>query len=195
MVINSKLQTVNSPNVHGEFDRSLECDGTVVIGLDVVPPDEAVIDRVLRRLREHGYHMLACQLKYKNGLIEDDPDEIPVSLHSLEVFGRFVQIVGVVGSPELTVDPNGYVGLDWIIPDLRGLEFNGLVKFVGEDDHGWGNGDGVLVMWFLSDDLVRIYGTSGPLRQDMRRVRVDATVGFNDVNSVASPFIDRLRNL
>ena len=151
------------------------------------------VDQVLLALRRLGLDDLAGDLEYKKVLIEDDPDESPISLESARGFYAFVAAGALRGFPSVTVDSRGYVGLEWIIPDpLRPGFAPGTVTTGRGDDHLWGRGDGVLGMWFLPNGLVRVCGTSGPVGQGVDRMAVNSTVPPAHVIGEIMPFLSRL---
>lgn len=117
-------------------------------GMGVVIPaalDEvrasADVEAVLRHLRDRGLDHFASELEYKKILIEEDPDELPINLESARGFAGFVASHSLVGDPNLTVDTDGYVGLEWVIPDSMSLGSGEReMRSVRDDDHVWGNG-------------------------------------------------------
>ena len=172
--------------------------GPLAVGLDapdvggkIAAADD--VEGILENLRAGGLRDLAGQLEYKKRVIEDDPDEMPISLESARCFAAFVVAESLSGSPNVTVDPYGYVGLEWVIPDPH---FSGFEKTMGrsgkDDDHVWGKGDGVLGVWFLPTGMVRVYGTSGPVGQGVERLRVNSTVTPGYVINEVKPFLYRL---
>ena len=161
-------------------------------GNDVGEPDN--VEAIIESLREHGLQDLAVQLEYKKRIIEDDPDELPISHESARSFASFVTAQPLSGSPRVTVDPYGYVGLEWVIPDPYASGPSQTATSTGrDDDHVWGKGDGILGVWFLPTRMVRIYGTSGPVGQGLERMRVNSTVTHSYVINEVEPFLSRLK--
>jgi hypothetical protein len=161
------------------------------------PPDEVPalddVERVLWYLRSRGLDDLAGDLEYKKGLIEEDPDESPISPESARGFTAFVTTKLLAGSPNVIVDSRGHVGLEWIIPDpFPQGSGPGVVTTGRGDDHVWGRGDGVLGLWFLPNGLVRVCGTSGPVGQGVDRMRLNSTVPPAHVMGEVRPFLSRL---
>ncbi len=139
------------------------------------------VDRLLQRLRDQGLDDLAGDLEYKNALIQEDPEELPISPESASLFADFIAREPLTGSPNLTVDSRGHVGLEWTIP--------------GQSLTETGPGDGVLGLWFLPDGLVRICGTSGPAWSGVDRIRVNCAVPPAQVMSQVEPFLSRLEGV
>ena len=181
------------------YDLSVEGETIILEALSEsldVPNEVPVLDDVediLRYLRSRGLDDLAGDLEYKKCLIEEDPDELPISLESAREFAGFVATESLAGSPNVLVDSYGYVGLEWIIPDpLASRSGAEVVTTNRGDDHVWGKGDGVLGLWFLSNGLVRVCGTSGPLGQDVERMRINSIVPPAYVMGEVNPFLSRL---
>ena len=182
----------------------LSVEGETIIGealseLTDVPNEVPVLDDVediLRYLRSRGLDDLAGDLEYKKCLIEENPDELPISLESAREFADFVATESLAGSPNVLVDSYGYVGLEWIIPDpLASRSGSEAVTADRGDDHVWGKGDGVLGLWFLSNGLVRVCGTSGPLEQGVERMRINSIVPPAYVMGEVNPFLSRLEGV
>ena len=150
------------------------------------------VDGILGYLRDHGLDELADDLEYKKRLIEEDPDEVQICEESARRFVSFVAAEELPGSPTVTVDVDGYVGLEWVIPDPMALGSEATTRSVGENDGAWGEGDGVLGMWFLPAGMVRVYGTSGPVHRKINRMRVNETYLPEHVMSAVEPFLSRL---
>ena len=151
------------------------------------------IEDVLRYLRTRNLDDLAGDLEYKKCLIEEDPDELPISLESTREFAAFVAKESLAGSPNLMVDSYGYVGLEWIIPDPLASRPGADVETTERgDDRVWGKGDGVLGLWFLPNGLVRVCGTSGPVGQGVERMLVNSIVLPTHVMGEIKPFLSRL---
>lgn len=160
-------------------------------------PDEVPllddVEDILLHLRSRGLDDLASDLEYKKCLIEEDPDELPISLESARGFADFVATESLVGSPNVMVDSYGYVGLEWIIPDPLTMGSGVEMAATGKgDDHVWGKGDGVLGLWFLPSGMVRVCGTSGPVGQGVERMRVNSTMLPGYVMGEVRPFLSRL---
>ena len=154
------------------------------------------VERVLLYLRGRGLDDLADDLEYKKCLIEEDPDESPISPKSARRFAAFVTTKPLAGSPNVIVDSRGHVGLEWIIPDPFPQGSGPRVVTTGwGDDHVWGRGDGVLGLWFLPNGLVRVCGTSGPVGQGVDRMRRNSTVPPAYVMSEVEPFLSRLEGM
>ena len=149
------------------------------------------VDDVLEYLRGLGLDDLADDLEYKRLLIEEDPDELPICDESARTFVSFIATETLAGSPALTVDVYGYIGLEWIIPDPLASQAE-AARTVENDDRVWGRGDGVLGLWFMPSGMVRVYGTSGPVGQGIDRMRVNDTVPTGRVMHVVEPFLSRL---
>ena len=151
------------------------------------------VEDVLRYLRSRGLDDLAGDLEYKKCIIEEDSDELPISPESVREFAGFVSREPMGSSPNVIVDSNGYVGLEWIIPDqLVSRPGAEVVTTERGDDHVWGKGDGVLGLWFLPSGMVRVCGTSGPVGQGIERMRVNSIVPPAHVMSEVMPFLSRL---
>ena len=173
-------------------DRAM---GTEVAVTEALPevPTLGDVEAVLGYLRDRGLDHFASKLEYKKVLIEEDPDDPPVDLESARGFAGFVTLETLAGDPNVTVDADGYVGLEWVILDPLALETEEWEATGGRhDDRVWGKGHGVLGLWFLPDGMVRIYGTSGPVRQDVVRMRVNCTVTAGHVMNAIEPFMSRL---
>lgn len=174
------------------------------IGLDALPESADVPDKVpaldnveniLWYLRSRGLDDLAGDLEYKKFLIEEEPDESPISLESAREFAGFVATEPLAGSPGVMVDSYGYVGLEWIIPDPLDSRPGAEAMATGKvHDRVWGRGDGVLGMWFLPSGLVRVYGTSGPVGQGIERMLVNSVVPPAHVMVAVEPFLSRLES-
>ena len=181
--------------------QALAGDRPLVIGMvasnapgEIPVPDD--LEGILGYLRNEGFDDFASELEYKRLLIEEDPDELPIRPESARGFAGFVVAELPAGSPNVTVDAYGYVGMEWIIPDPLASGAGAQVATVGrDDDHVWGKGDGVLGLWFLPNGMVRVYGTSGPVGQGVERMRVNSTVTPGYVMSEVEPFLSRLRDL
>ena len=154
------------------------------------------VEDILKYLRSLGLDDLADDLEYKKRLIEENLDELPISLESAREFAAFVATESPPGSPNVTVDSYGYVGLEWTIPSppasTSGAE---VVTTERSDDHVWGKGDGVLALWFLPNGLVRTYGTSGPVGQGVERMRVNSILPPVHVMGEVKPFLSRLERM
>ena len=169
----------------------LSIDEEFTAGNDAAGSDD--VEVIIESLREHGLQDFAVQLEHKKRVIEDDPDELPISPESVRSFVGFVTAQPLPGSPRVTVDPYGYVGLEWVIPNPYTLGPSRTEASSGrDDDHVWGKGDGVLGVWFLPSGMVRVYGTSGPVGQGLERMRVNSTVTPSYVINVVEPFLSRL---
>ncbi len=148
---------------------------------------------ILRFLRRRGLHDMAGDLEYKKSVIEEDPDDLPISFESAREFASFVEAETFDGSPNVTVDPYGYVGLEWTIPDpTASWAEEEAAKIDRRDDRVWGRGDGVLGLWFLPDGLVRVCGTSGPVGQGVERMLVNSIMPSTHVMGAITPFLSRL---
>ena len=168
-------------------------------GVTYISPREDVVEvlddveGIIGNLRYFGLAEISERLEYLYREIADDPDELPISLESLRAFADFVSGTPLPGSPGVSVDPYGYVGLQWRIPDPHALGGEYPIEAVaGDDDQFWGRGDGVLAMLFLPSGLVKFYGTSGPVGQGLRRLRLGDTVPQDSVMSEVEPFLSRL---
>ena len=169
---------VESPDVPDDIDDTLGLDN---------------IEDILRYLRSRNLEDLAGDLEYKKCIIEEDSDELPISLESAREFAAFVAKESLAGSPNLMVDSYGYVGLEWIIPDpLTSRPGAGGETTERGDDRVWGKGDGVLGLWFLPNGLVRVCGTSGPVGQGVERILVNSIVLPGHVMGEIKPFLSRL---
>ena len=172
--------------------RPMEMGLVIPEALDEVRAS-ADVEAVLRHLRDRGLDHFAGELEYKKILIEEDPDELPIDLESARGFASFVSSHTLAGSPNVTVDTDGYVGLEWVVPDPMSLGSGERRATSANDDaHVWGNGHGVLGLWFLPDRMVRVYGTSGPVKQGVVRMRVNCTVTPSHVMNAIAPFMFRL---
>jgi hypothetical protein len=189
------------------YDLSVEGETNVLHSL--LEPSDAPgkvpilgnVEDILKYLRSLGLDDLADDLEYKKCLIEEDLDEedlneLPISLESAREFAGFVATESLAGSPNVMVDSYGYVGLEWIIPgppiSTSGAE---VVTTERTDDHVWGKGDGVLGLWFLTNGLVRVCGTSGPVGQGIERMRVNSIVPPVHVMGEIKPFLSRLEGV
>ena len=166
------------------------------LGAPVAGPELDTVEDVLGHLRSQGLDDLAGDLEYKRQFIEEDPDELPISLESAREFALFAVTEPLAGSPSVMVDSYGHVGLEWIIPDPFASEAGAEVAMTGRgDDYVWGRGDGVLGLWFLTNGLVRVCGTSGPVGQGIERMSVNSIVPPAHVMGEVRLFLSRLESV
>ncbi len=151
------------------------------------------VEDLINSLRLFGLLAITDRLEYLHREIAEDPDELPLSVDSLSKFADFVTANALPGSPRVWVDPYGYVGLEWRIPDPEQSEGVSVSKLdPRDDDHLWGKGDGILAMTFLPSGLVKFSGTSGPVSQGLARLMVGGTFPQVSVMSAVRPFLSRL---
>ena len=186
----------NSPVEEEVLEEVVDLDSLLEsLGAPVAVPELDTVEDVLGHLRSRGLDELAGDLDYKRQLIEEDPDELSISLESARKFARFAATEPLAGSPNVMVDSYGYVGLEWIIPDPLASGSGAEVAMTGRgDDRVWGRGDGVLGLWFLPNGLVRVCGTSGPVGQGIERMSVNSIVPPAHVMGEVKPFLSRLES-
>ena len=151
------------------------------------------VEGIIEFLKSLGLVSISNRLEYLHREISEDPDEFPMSADSLGKFADFVLDNPLPGSPSVWVDPYGYVGLEWRIPDpdrSEGLSASETVP--RDDDHLWGKGDGILAMVFSPSGLVKFSGTSGPVGQGLERLMIGGTFPQAAVMSAVQPFLSRL---
>ena len=149
------------------------------------------VEEGIGHLRASGFVEFAERLEHLHREIEDDPDESPTSLESLKVFVNFVVGRHLPGSPSVWVDPYGYVGLEWRIPDPERLD-DVPTSFGYDDDRLWGKGDGILAIVFLPNGSVKLAGTSGPVGRGVERLILSETVPTDSVIDSIQPFLRRM---
>ena len=151
------------------------------------------VEGIIKFLRLSGLVAISDRLEYLHREIAEDPDELPLSADSLGKLADFILGNPLPGAPSVWVDPYGYVGLQWRIPDPNRPEGPSVSEFPPrDDDHLWGNGDGILAMVFLPSGLVKFSGTSGPVGQGLARLIVGGTFPQGAMMSAVQPFLSRL---
>lgn len=151
---------------------------------------------VIETLKSSGWVSFADRIEYLNNELDEDPEEPQLSLGSLKTFNRFVQSSSMPGSPQVWVDSNGYVGLQWRIPEPdRHLNLRGSQPVTRADDHLWGKGDGILLLVFLPSGRIKYSGTSGPVGKGLGRTRVDGDDPPAVTLKKIEPFLSRIATL
>ena len=135
---------------------------------------EATVEDVIETLKSSGFVSFAERIDYLNRELVEDCKEPELSLESLRAFSNFIRQESIQGSPQIWVDANGYIGLQWRIPDPdRHPRPPSSQPVSRSDDHLWGKGDGILLVVFLPSGWVKYSGTSGPVGQGLDRDRID----------------------
>ena len=121
---------------------------------------------VITALRISGRHVAADRLAALIALIDEDPDELPIVLESLKAFARFLIDERQFDTPRIGTDRDGHVQVEWPV-----LE------------------QGLLVMNFRPDDLIRFVAVSAPARRGTKRMRVSDMLPKPEVLKAIRQFV------
>ena len=121
---------------------------------------------IISELRLIGLDSAADRLSYLESLADDDPDEPPILLESLQHLALFLTSERHLGNPQIGVSPDGLLGAQW----------------------GAGN-DAVVAMEFLTDGLIRFAAISAPVKCDVEKQRVSGVLGKRETLQAVQPFM------
>ena len=146
-------------------------------------------DTVLSKLEQARFRAVANRIRHLQDEIDEEEGEDLINIDSLRAFAEFILMEQGIGSPSTWIDPRGFLGLEWRIPDHARP---GRTDDANSDY--WGKGDGILAMVFLSSGLIRFSGTSGPVGQGIERLNVSGTYPPSDIMEAVQPFISRVES-
>lgn len=75
--------------------------------------DAATVRDIILVIRLFGSSPIAERLDYLNGLPADEPDQKPMSLESVKGFAFFIMNNTWLPYPDITINPDGRVSIDW----------------------------------------------------------------------------------
>ena len=116
-------------------------------------------------LRESGLNESSERLRYLQRLADEDPDEQPIAMESLQQLTAFLMDERELGQPEIGVSPNGVALAQWRIM-----------------------GGGILAMEFPGSGLIRFAGTSGGTGDGRATHRVSGTLPKAKALRAVRPF-------
>lgn len=143
-------QTRLSHKWHSQIDRAVTWEG------------------IVETIRSFGLTVIADRLVYLHKLIEDDPDEIPINLKSLQKFALFIMQQQLLPNPLISVSSDGFVHVEW-----------------------QAGSKGIMIMVFLPSDFVRFVSIYRPSEnEDEWNVR--GTLPTNRIVDAVKIFVDAL---
>ena len=139
------------------------------------PASEADIDtagkpeEIIGVIKTLGCDAVADRLSYLCELVEEDPDEPPMELESLRAMALFLMSERKLPNPQIGVNPDGLVQIQWRVPS-----------------------GGLLAMEFLPTGLIRFAAVSEPARPGVERLTVNGTLPRAETLDAVQPFTARL---
>lgn len=135
------------------------------------PASEADIDtagtpeEIIGVIKTLGRDAVADRLAYLRELVEEDPVEPPMDLESLRAMALFLMSERKLPDPQIGVDPDGIMQIQWRVPS-----------------------DGLLAMEFLPKGLIRFAAVSEPATPGVERLRVSGALPKAETLDAVQPF-------
>ena len=144
-------------------------------------------DEVLEVLIESGLEReveeLQKYLEVRDSETEDG--ECPgIRLDSLKAVSRFLISHEDLPYSAIKADFDGYADLEWFLPSW--------LQEGEEDDMFWGEGDGQVVLRFVTSNLVEFAMLSGPWTEDAERLSLSGTMSHSKMRAILSLFLARM---
>jgi hypothetical protein len=156
-------------------------------GPAIAPQDS--VEAVLHQLEEASFEVVATRIRDLQEEIDEEEGEEAIDAESLRWFANFIRQRQPAGSPSAWIDHQGFLGLEWRIPDP-----DRTGRTPDANTEYWGKGDGILAMVFLPSGLIRFSGTSGPVGQGIQRLNISGTYPPSDVMDAVQPFLSRMES-
>ena len=121
----------------------------------VISVDERKV--LLDRLAGMGRKDVADRIQQYLDIVDDEPDEPPVTMESLRSVISFIAQQPKLAPPIVGSDPHGLMELEWHLLDN------------GDPSSVWGRGNGVVSMKFLGSGKIQYVALSGPYRPGAER--------------------------
>ena len=126
-------------------------------------------EEIIARVRRFGLDKVADRLGYLHSLADDDPDEPRIEIESLCAMALFLTGEHQLPDPQIGVNPDGLMQIEWNIPT-----------------------NGMLAMEFLPSGLIRFAAISAPARAGVERECVSGTLPIDATLDAVRPFTSRL---
>ena len=120
----------------------------------------------MARLREAGRTAAVEQLAELMAALDEEADEPDLSVESLMSFTDFLVDQHRFGTPAVGIDADGQIQAEWQVLS-----------------------EGLLVMNFRNDGLIRFVAVSGPARVGSKRMRLSGTLQKRDALRAIEPFL------
>ena len=120
-------------------------------------------------LRRFGCNKVADRLGYLRRLSDHDPGEPQMQIESLRALAGFLTSKQELPDPQIGVNPDGLMQIEWGIPP-----------------------SGILAMEFLPSDLIRFAAVSAPAQRDVERLSVNGTLPRDAALDALRSFTSRL---
>ena len=142
---------------------------------------------IIQKLVLAGFGQAADRIRQLHEDVDEDEGDAPPNVGSLRWLADFVASDQMKGSPRTWVDPRGFWGLEWRIPDSSYFNTSPM-----SEEKFWGKGDGILAVIFLPSGSVRFSGISGPVGQGIERLNISGTYPRSAMMDAVQPFLSRV---
>ena len=133
---------------------------TIGLGMCSVELYSEEVEVLLSTLRVYGCEVVASSIQEFLSIIEEDPDEPPITRESLLSLVQFLIQEPQLEPPIISSDPNGLMEIEWHLLDN------------GDPSTPWGRGNGVISLKFLESGNIQYVALSGPRRKGHDRLRL-----------------------
>ena len=134
-----------------------------------LPINVATPEKIITALRLCGLIAIADRLSYLHRLVEDHQNEQSINLDSLRELALFFLSERQLVNPQIGVNPDGLVQVEWSIGER-----------------------GTLAMVFLPSGFIRFAAISAPAQRGVESTRISGTLPKSETMGAIRPFTDRL---
>lgn len=144
-------------------------------------------------MRLCGLTAIADRLSRFRALVAEDPEEPDLDIESLRSFADFFIQESRLPDPVIGAGPEGFLEAEWRIPsNVELMAASTSANWVFPEERYWGDGDGILAMKFLPNELIQYAAVSGPAGRGKERLRTSGILPKNDIMTAIQTFTSRL---